>query len=90
MIAIKRCKRATIRALTRTLSNVVAQASKPAVSPVSKPAGRGFSITERNVFALVLSWGPPLLLPNHPEISGSSFPTSNQLEEQLAAHEYSN
>jgi hypothetical protein len=71
-------------------TNQLAQASKPAVSPVSKPAGRGFSITERNVFALVLSWGPPLLLPNHPEISGSSVPTSNQLEEQLAAHEYSN
>ena len=43
-VAIQRCKRATILALTRPHPNVVAQASQPAVSqPVSKPACRGLS-----------------------------------------------
>jgi hypothetical protein len=40
MLAIKRGKRAT-SPLTRTHSNDVAQVSKPAVSPVSKPARHG-------------------------------------------------
>jgi len=51
IIAIKRCKRATILLLTQRHSNVVAQASQPAVSQVSKPACRGFSTTHSHVFA---------------------------------------
>jgi hypothetical protein len=51
IIAIKRCKRATILALTRQHPNVVAQASQPAISQVSKPACRVFSTTHSNVFA---------------------------------------
>jgi len=43
IIAIKRCKRATILLLTRRYSNVVAQ--------VSKPACRVFSTTHSNLFA---------------------------------------
>jgi hypothetical protein len=42
-ITIKRCKRATILLLTRRHSNVVAQ--------VSKPAFRGLSKTDANVYA---------------------------------------
>jgi len=61
IIAIKRCQRATILALTQRYSNVVAQASQPAVgkpsfgSQVSKPAGRVFSATHSNVFAPLFS-----------------------------------
>ena len=51
IIAIKRCKRATILLLTQRHSNVVAQTSKSAVSQVSKPACRVFSTTLSNVFA---------------------------------------
>ena len=57
IIAIKRCKRATILALTRQHPNVVAQASQPAVgkpsfgSQVSKPACRGLPETDANVDA---------------------------------------
>jgi hypothetical protein len=47
MIAIKRCKRATILALTRQHPKVVAQ--------VSKPACRVFSTTHSNVFAPLFS-----------------------------------
>jgi len=55
IIAIKRCKRATILALTRQHPKVVAQASQPAVSQVSKPACRVFSTTHSNVFAPLFS-----------------------------------
>jgi hypothetical protein len=48
IIAIKRCKRATILLLTQRHSNVVAQ--------VSKPACRVFSTTHSNVFAPLFSW----------------------------------
>jgi len=60
-VAIKRCKRATILLLTRRHSNVVAQASQPAVgkpsfgSQVSKPACRVFSTTPSHVFAPLFS-----------------------------------
>ena len=50
-VAIKRCKRATILLLTRRYSNVVAQASQPAVSQVSKPACRVVSTTHPNLLA---------------------------------------
>ena len=61
IIAIQRCKRATILLLTRRPSNIVARASQPAVgkpsfgSQVSKPACRGFSTTHSNVFALLFA-----------------------------------
>jgi hypothetical protein len=61
IIAIKRCKRATILLLTQRHSSVVAQASQPAVgkpsfgSQVSKPACRVFSTTRSNVFAPLFS-----------------------------------
>ena len=51
IIAIKRCKRATILLLTQRHPNVVAQTSKSAVSQVSKPACRVFSTTHSQVFA---------------------------------------
>ena len=57
IIAIKRCKRATILLLTQRHSHVVAQASQPAVLQVSKPACRGLSKTTPNVFALIFSLG---------------------------------
>jgi hypothetical protein len=47
IIAIKRCKRATILALTRQHPNLVSQ--------VSKPASRVFSTTHSNVFAPLFS-----------------------------------
>jgi len=53
-VAIKRCKRATILLLTRRYSNVVAQASQPAVSQVSKPACRVFSTTHSHVLVAPL------------------------------------
>jgi hypothetical protein len=61
IIAIKRCKRATILLLTQRHSNVVAQASPPAVgkpsfgTQVSKPACRVFSTTPSHVFAPLFS-----------------------------------
>jgi len=55
IIAIKRCKRATILLLPQRHSNVVAQASQPAVSQVSKPACRVFSTTHSHVFAPLCS-----------------------------------
>ena len=58
------CKRATILPLTRRHSNLVAQASKPAVSQVSKPACRGLSNPRSNVFARGYSWGYPRRFPN--------------------------
>ena len=56
IIAIKRCKRATILLLTPRHSNVVAQ--------VSKPACRGFSAMYSSRFALFFSWGYPRRFPN--------------------------
>ena len=61
IIAIKRCKRATILLLTQRHSNVVTQASKSAVGKpsfglqVSKPACRVVSTTPPNVFAPLFS-----------------------------------
>ena len=69
IIAIQRCKRATILALTRQHPNVVAQASQPAVSKpsfgsqVSKPACRVFSTTHSNEFAPLFSQGSSRLFP---------------------------
>ena len=76
IIAIKRCKRATILLLTRRHSNVVAQVSQPAVgkpsfgSQVSKPACRFFSTTHPNLLTPLFSWGYSRLCPNGYEISG--------------------
>jgi len=67
IVAIKRCKRATIFLLTRRHSNVVAQASQPAVgqpsfgTQVSKPACRGLPETDANVYASPLATGFLLL-----------------------------
>jgi len=44
IIAIKRCKRATIPLLTQRHSNVVAQASKPACPALSNPRSHGFAL----------------------------------------------
>ena len=69
IIAIQRCKRATILALTRQHPNVVAQASQPAVSKpsfgsqVSKPACCGLSNPRSNVFAHTYSWGFRICFP---------------------------
>jgi hypothetical protein len=67
MIASKRCKRATIPVLTTTHPDVVAQASKPAASQLSK------SISNVSV---IFAWGHPRLFPNDDQTSAFARPSS--------------